>query len=159
MCIKQYFMKSSLYILSFILFISCQKKQDPKLSEGDFDYLIGHWERTNEQEGKNTYEIWERSAQDIYKGIGFTLQKKDTIWKEEMQLIKRDTTWVLEIHNGSEPMVPFSILEKTPTTFLAHNASNEFPTHIQYRYFDDTITAIVSSEEMEIPFIFWRVEK
>lgn len=128
------------------------------MPKGDFDYLVGNWERTNEQEGKKTYEIWERFEENVYKGIGYTLQKNDTIWKEQMQLIKQDTTWQLKIQSDKEPIVSFKILKKTTSTFLAHNPNNEFPTHIQYRYFDDTITAIVSSKEMEIPFIYWRVE-
>ena len=152
-------MKFILYLISFLFIISCQKTKTPNFPKGDFDYLIGNWERTNEQEGKETYEIWEQTDKNSYKGIGYTLQNSDTIWKEQMRLTQRDTTWMLEIYNGTEPMVPFTIVKKTPTSFVAHNASNEFPTHIQYRYFDDTITAIVSSKEMEIPFIFWRVEE
>ncbi|MFC4633077.1 hypothetical protein ACFO3O_04120 [Dokdonia ponticola] len=151
-------MKLIAYICSIFLFISCEKKITPQLPKGDFDYLIGHWERTNEQEGKKTFEIWERPDSLTYKGIGYTLKDTDTIWKEQMQLIKRDTTWQLDIQSGKEPVVSFKILKKTVSTFLAHNPTHDFPTHIQYRYFDDTITAIVSSEEMEIPFIFWRVE-
>lgn len=151
-------MKIVLYICSISLLISCQKKTSKELPKGDFDYLIGNWERTNEQEGKKTFEQWERTDTFAYKGIGYTLQDSDTIWKEHMQLIKQDTTWVLEIQSGQEPMVPFTIRKKTASTFLAHNPTHDFPTHIQYRYFDNTITAVVSSEEMEIPFIFWKVE-
>jgi len=146
------------YICGLFLLISCQKKITRALPKGDFDYLIGHWERTNEQEGKKTFEIWERPDSLTYKGIGYTLRNTDTIWKEQMHLLKRDTTWQLDIQSADEPVVSFKILKKTATTFLAHNPTHDFPTHIQYRYFDDTITAIVSSEEMEIPFIFWRVE-
>lgn len=151
-------MRPLICICSLFLLIACQKKTSSELPKGDFDYLIGNWERTNEQEGKKTYEAWQRPDTYVYKGTGYTLQEKDTIWKEQMQLIKRDTTWVLEIQSAQEPMVSFTILTKTASTFLAHNPTHDFPTHIQYRYFDDTITAIVSSEEMEIPFIFWRVE-
>jgi hypothetical protein len=151
-------MKSFIYLFSLFLIVSCQKRTTPEMPKGDFDYLIGNWERTNEQEGKKTFEVWERFEKNVYKGIGYTLQENDTIWKEQMQLIKRDTTWQLEIQNAKEPMVSFKVLKKTASTFLAHNPTNEFPTHIQYRYFDDTITAVVSSEKMEIPFIFWRVE-
>ncbi|WP_299767666.1 hypothetical protein [uncultured Dokdonia sp.] len=152
-------MKSILYLFCCLIIVSCQKTKTTKIPKGDFDYLIGNWERTNEQEGKETFEVWEQTTKNSYQGIGYTLQNKDTVWKEQMRLIQRDTTWVLEIHNGVEPMVPFTVLKKTASSFLAHNPSNEFPTHIQYRYFDDTITAVVSSKEMEIPFVFWRVEE
>jgi len=110
-------MKSGIvFLCSILCIISCQKKTSSPVPKGDFDYLIGDWERTNEKEGKKTFEHWLQNTEALYTGIGYTLQNKDTIWKEQMQLI------------------------------------------LQYRYFDDTLTALVSSEEMEIPFIFWRVE-
>ncbi len=152
-------MKSGIvFLCSILCIISCQKKTSSPVPKGDFDYLIGDWERTNEKEGKKTFEHWLQNTEALYTGIGYTLQNKDTIWKEQMQLILKDTIWTLEIHNDNEPMIPFTIIKKTSNSFTAYNATNEFPTHIQYRYFDDTLTALVSSEEMEIPFIFWRVE-
>lgn len=45
-------MKIILYLCSFSLLISCYKKTNKELPKGDFEYLIGNWERTNEQEGK-----------------------------------------------------------------------------------------------------------
>ena len=146
-----------LFLCCMVLTTSCQKKI-AQVSKGDFDYLIGNWERTNEQEGKVTFEYWEHTKETLYKGIGYTLQNNDTIWKEQMQLIQRDTTWTLEIQSDGEPMVPFAVIKKTANTFTAHNPSNEFPKHIAYSYFDDTLTAIVYSDEMRIPFIFWRAE-
>ncbi len=147
-----------LLLFSSLLITSCQKKTSPQLPKGDFDYLIGNWERTNEQEGKKTFEQWSHDTESLYTGIGYTLQDNDTIWKEHMQLIQKDTIWTLEIYSDKEPMVPFTVINKTYNSFAVYNPTNEFPKHIIYTYFDDTLTAIISSDDTKIPFIFWRVE-
>lgn len=154
-----YSMRTIILLLFSSLFItSCQKKTSPQLPKGDFDYLIGDWERTNEQEGKETFEHWSHDTENLYTGIGYTLQNKDTIWKEHMQLVQKDTTWILEIYNDKEPMIPFTVTRKGSNTFMAYNPTNEFPKHIFYTYFDNTLTAMISSDDRNIPFIFWRVE-
>lgn len=146
-------------ILSLIvlgLVIGCAEDQKKPTSQSPHDFLLGSWERTNDQEGRNTYEIWTKKEKE-YSGLGYTLSAGDTIFKEQLRLFKEDTSWILEVSGVNESPTPFVITSFTTHSFVAHNPENEFPKTIKYSYFDDTITATISDEETEIPFIFWRV--
>lgn len=143
-------------LMLLILVLSCDKDVKNANSENTHDFLLGSWERTNDQEGRNTYEIWTKNEKE-YTGFGYTLQAGDTIFKERLRLYKRDSTWTLEVSGVNESPTPFLLTSFTTHSFVAQNPQNEFPKTIHYNYFDDTITATISDEETEIPFIFWRV--
>ena len=59
-------MKNILILLIGVLSISCnpstKKSANSKLTEksGIFDWLLGEWERINDEEGKNTYQNWDK---------------------------------------------------------------------------------------------------
>ena len=143
-------------LMLLLLVLSCDKTSQDTNVEITHDYLIGSWERTNDQEGRNTYEIWTKDGKE-YKGLGYTMSAGDTIFKEQLRLFKQETTWILEVSGVNESPTPFILTDFTTHSFVAQNPQNEFPKTIRYNYFDDTITAIISDEETEIPFIFWRV--
>lgn len=145
-------------ILFIVISISCKQESKGVSNENTHDYLIGLWERTNEEEGRNTYEVWSKNGAE-YSGIGYTMSSGDTIWKESLRLFKQDTTWTLEVSGVNESPTPFILTNHTTNSFIAENPNNEFPKTISYRYFDDTITAIISDDETEIPFIFWRMNE
>ena len=46
----------------------------------NFDWLLGKWERLGEEEGKATFENWEKQTSDKYLGHGFVMQDTDTVW-------------------------------------------------------------------------------
>jgi hypothetical protein len=144
-------------LILLLLIAGCAKEQKESNKENIHAFLLGKWERTNDQEGQNTYEIWNRNGNE-YTGIGYTMRAGDTIFKEQLRLYKHDTTWTLEVSGVNESPTPFRLTSFTSNSFVAENPENEFPKTIQYRYFDDTITATISDEETEIPFIFWRME-
>ncbi|MFT5861964.1 MAG: hypothetical protein ACI828_000610 [Flavobacteriales bacterium] len=144
-------------LLLMPLVSSCAKEQKESNKKNTHAFLLGTWERTNEQEGQNTYEIWNKSGKE-YTGIGYTMRAGDTIFKEQMRLYIQDTIWTLEVSGVNKNPTPFRLTSFTSHSFVAENPQNEFPKMIEYRYFDDTITATISDEETEIPFIFWRIE-
>jgi hypothetical protein len=145
-------------ILIFLnFFVSCKKDQKKSPTKNAHDYLLGSWERTNDEEGRNTFEVWSKIG-TVYTGLGYTMSAGDTIWQESLRLFKQDTTWTLEISGVNETATPFVLTSYTANSFVAENPNNEFPKTITYRYFDDTITAVISDDETEIPFIFWRSE-
>lgn len=80
--------KQLLFVFMIFLF-SCNvgvgyrvnEKQKPVAIAGEFNWLVGAWIRTNEKADRTTYESWEKVNETEYIGVGFTLQKKDTIWK------------------------------------------------------------------------------
>ncbi|MEM8566439.1 MAG: alpha/beta fold hydrolase, partial [Bacteroidota bacterium] len=47
-----------------------------------FDWLLGNWERINDKKDLKTYENWVKIGADEYRGLSFTLEQSDTVWKE-----------------------------------------------------------------------------
>jgi hypothetical protein len=62
------------------------------------------------------------------------------------------------VTSPNEDAITFQVTGFSPNSLNAESPTHDFPKKIIYSYFDDTLTAIVSNEEMEIPFIFWRME-
>jgi hypothetical protein len=127
-------------------------------SEIDFDWLIGNWVRTNEEAGKETFESWEKENSSVYHGFGFTLIKTDTIWQEEIKLIKTGEKWNFEVtgKGESDPTV-FRLTELSQNSFTSQNPEHDYPTEIRYYKSGETLKAIISGDGMEIPFEFERI--
>ena len=78
-------MKGQIGILIMLICLSCSQKNS---SPRNFDWLAWSWIRTNDKEGNITYEHWTKNSDIEYKGLGYTLQNSDTIFKEQLRLIK-----------------------------------------------------------------------
>ena len=80
-----------LLLIATLSFSSCSEKAnqetearlEEKVKE-NFDWLLGSWKRNNEEEGKETFEIWEKRNSSEYSGIGFTMQNNDTLKQEKI---------------------------------------------------------------------------
>ena len=92
-------MKRELFFLLGILILACNqnKKEDLRTeSKSDtliknpenFDWLLGKWKRLNEDEGKDTFEHWEKTNKTEYSGIGFTMQMETLLSKKIFDLQK-----------------------------------------------------------------------
>lgn len=152
-------MKSILTLITLLLFISCNKPEEAPILTSELDFLLGDWERTNTKDGVITKEHWQIVSNTEYKGHGYSIEKQDTTFQERMHLHKTDSIWTLEISGPNEDAVAFTVTNITNNRFIAENPKHDFPTKIEYSYFDNTLTAQISNEEVTIPFIFWRLEK
>lgn len=142
-------MKNKLLLLLFLLLIvSCN---DPK---ENFEWLTGSWVRTNNEKGTVTKEIWKKTAENDYQGLGYTLQNKDTVFKENIRLFKDNDNWVYEVTGVHENPVKFKFSSYKEHQFVAENAENEFPKKIIYYTENDQLIAIISAGEESIKFIF-----
>ncbi len=142
-----------------ILTISC--KTDPKLTaEENFDWLEGNWQRTNEREGKKTFENWKKISDTEYSGEGFTLMHTDTVFQENIKLLKTDENWTFEVRmkENDTPTV-FKLTALKIGTFTCENPENEFPKKIKYEKKGIKLEAVISGGGTEIPFIFERISK
>lgn len=133
------------------LIISCKQGED-------FDWLLGNWQRINEQEGRQTFENWQKINDAEYEGLGFTLQNDDTIWQENIKLIKSDSGWNFEaIGKGETNPTIFRLTRKEKESFVSENELNEFPKKIHYYKSKDNLNATISGGGEEVLFEFKKV--
>lgn len=144
-------MKQLLFLLLLPLLISCNQAED-------FDWLLGNWQRKNEQEGRQTLENWQKKSDSEYIGLGFTLQNGDTIWQERIRLIKSDNGWNFEaIGKGETSPTIFKLTRIEKESFVSENEQNEFPKKIYYYKNKDDLNAIISGGGEEVLFEFKKV--
>lgn len=157
-------MKKILILLIGVLSISCNQSKkessNTKTAEvtenlDDFDWLLGKWERLNEEEGMRTFENWEKVSDAEYSGIGFSMQAGDTIKQEKMRLINTSGKWNLTVKVPSEKeSTAFKMINYSENEFTCENNEIDFPNKIRYWKNGDKINALVSNAEMQIPFEF-----
>lgn len=129
-------------------------------SEENFDWLIGQWQRTNDGAGKQTFEQWSKINESEYVGLGCTLQGVDTVFKENIKLIKSKDGWHLHVlqKNAASPTT-FVVTKMDASSFVCENAENDFPKMIHYTFAGDKMIATISGGGNEIPFTFERVSE
>lgn len=135
-------------LLIFLIFISFV---DTYGSIDSHDWLVGEWQRTNDDSGLKTYEIWEKTSDTTYVGLGFTLSGKDTVFKENLTLFSKKHLEVLGVGGGP---VLFSMTESSDSSFAVVNINNEFPKRIDYRRTSSGMEAVISGEGREVVFTF-----
>ncbi len=135
-------------ILIFPLLFSCKKEIKTP------DFLIGNWKRINNETDKQTYEIWK----DDYSGIGFTLRDNDTVFKEELRIVKRKGNIYLKVTGVSEQPTLFKIIEMSNKLLVCENYVNEFPKTITYSLVEEKLKAKIANDDFAIDFIFERME-
>ena len=155
-----------LITVAFLTFSSCteesKKETEVKIEEKalneNFDWLLGHWKRNNEEEGKETFEVWKKINSFEYFGIGFTMQNSDTLNQEKIKLIKSGKKWTLEVQpRGAPAPVTFKMTSYNEQEFICENKEHDFPTLIKYWKNGNKINALVSGDDMEIFFEFERI--
>tara|TARA_Y100000768_G_C23942263_1_gene665701 strand:- start:919 stop:1431 length:513 start_codon:yes stop_codon:yes gene_type:complete len=128
-------------------------------STPDFDWLVGKWKRLNEEEGKETFENWEKVSATEYTGLGYTLQNGDTISQEQMMLVKHKNEWDIMVKTPEEKeAVIFPVSAFNEGTFTCNNDSIDFPNTIKYWKEGEHIFATIANEEMRIQFEFERLQ-
>ncbi len=159
-------MRTTLISLLGILVISCnsntktnQPENVEKETTENLDWLVGNWKRSNEEAGKETFENWSKISAGNYSGMGFTLQKGDTISQEKMDILETNGKWTLfvKLPNEKEPTL-FAVTELKNRSFICVNDSNDFPKKIHYWSEGEKIKATISSAAMEIPFEFEKIK-
>ena len=153
-----------------ILFLCCKetKEENAKVNlklataieeSENFDWLLGRWKRLNEEEGKATFENWEKISETEYSGIGFTMQNADTIKQENIGLVKVGKHWNLVVKVPEEMQsVTFKGVAHAADEFTCENNIIDFPNKIKYWKHGDHMYAIVSGGEMQIEFEFEKLE-
>ena len=142
-------MKTTFFIiitLLFLLILSCSKTEK---QEENLQWMQGKWMRLNDRPEKTTYEIWKNT-----KGLGYTLQKEDTLFKEIMNIVRIKDTLFLKVEGVNESPTLFKFTRQTDTSFVCENPKNEFPQKIYYYLENKQLKAEVSNENFKIDFVF-----
>ena len=125
----------------------------------NFDYLLGNWKRTDDDEGNQTYESWTKENSKKYIGHGFTMKGIDTISQEHMTISKSTGDWILGVKLPSEPTETMFTMKKIDATYFEFESKeNEFPNLIRYDAVDGRLEAVISGGDMMIPFIFEKMK-
>lgn len=159
-------MKKAVILLIIILFLSCNNDKKTVTSEKpktqNFNWILGEWERTNDEQGKKTYENWTKVSQLKYVGLGFTMKGNDTISSESMQLINKNNNWKLlvsTIGKGDDTSVTtFKMTQQDPKSFSFENKEIDFPKLISYTMEGKKLKAIISGGDLKIHFEFERIK-
>lgn len=152
------FRKLSLALIPLMI-VSCQQTQEKKAEKytPTFDWLLGDWTRTNDKEGEQTFEHWEKKNDSTYLFHGYTLANKDTVWQEWAEISPIGLDWYLKVQAVDDTAATnFLLTEMSDTSFVCQNPENEFPTEIKYQKSGDELYAEISAGETAIPFIFVR---
>lgn len=145
-------MSKSLLLLLTMIF-GCQSH-----SKENFDWLLGHWIRTNEKPDKTTYENWDKLNDTTFVGESYTIKDKDTVWKETVQLSKINNEWFFAVKGIDDTVsVDFKLISITDTSFTCENQMNEFSNVIKYFKDGNHFKAEIEGSGMKIPFEFKRL--
>ena len=159
-------MKKFLVFLSLFCFFGFADmntyKTNTKASNFDdsnFDWLLGTWKRTNEAEGRQTYEHWKKVNDTELKGRGYTLVAADTVWQESIGLIKSNDIWNFEVsqQDSNTPTI-FKVTKIEMTSFTCENPDNEFPKKIRYTKVERGLNAVISGDGKVILFQFAKAD-
>jgi len=158
-------MRTTLLLLLLIFTCSCkdiqkQKPENQSLITTNFDWLLGDWQRTNEEPGLKTFEYWKKINDSEYAGLGIRLQAADTLFQERIKLVKIDKNWQLEVITKEDSLATVFKVTKIETHgLICENPLNEFPKKIHYYINNDKLEAIISGDEQEVPFHFKRIDE
>lgn len=136
------------------------KNENPFVNTGQasFDWLIGSWKRTNDKEGMQTYEDWEKISESELRGKGYTLSQGDTVWQEQIRLLTLDGSWDFEV-KGQKKAAPtvFRVTKLGPSSFTCENKDNDFPKKIRYAKVDKGLNAVISGDGKVVLFEFIKL--
>lgn len=125
-----------------------------------FNWLLGDWERINNEGKEKTFENWIKLNDTLYTGFGFTLSEVDTVFKENLSLFKLDKAWIFQVDGVNETPVDFILQQTLERGFIAINEQNPFPKSIFYQLKEDeNLQAVIANEEKEILFVFQKNKK
>lgn len=115
--------------------------------------MTGNWQRGDDKPGRTTFEQWEQASETLYLGLSYIMVGGDTVWQEKMRLVAAETVWTLEV-NGEGETIPFRLTKIEQKSFISENPEHDFPKMITYTLRGDSLAAVISGEEVKVPFTF-----
>lgn len=145
--------------LVLLILLTCNNNKNAINTNQNFDWLIGNWQRTNEEEGLVTFENWYKVNDTLYIGHGFTIDNTDTVWQENIKLIQQNNHWNFEVSGINEKKATIFISTKlNKNSFIVENEHNDFPKLISYSKEGDFLRATIESGSVIVPFHFKKIK-
>ncbi len=148
----------------FLFFNACQNNpnsspkeassEGPKLEH--LDWLAGNWQRINDEEGRKTYESWQKISDKEFRGLGYTLAGADTVFKENLSIVLKEEQPNYVVTGVNPTPTYFEFIGQDVNAFACTNPENEFPKNIEYIYQNDTIFTTIMGGANSIVFVFVR---
>ena len=147
-------------LLPFLLTIStCGFSQTPTteiaIKFKNLEWLVGTWNRTNVKPGKSAHERWEKTNALELRGIGVSMQGKDTTFVEKITILIKDNNiyYVADVPENEKP-VYFKLTEISNSGFVCENPEHDFPKKISYQLNGADLKAQISGDGKSIDYLF-----
>lgn len=145
-------MKIPALLTLLLLIASCKQPST-------YDFLLGRWERSNEEAGKQTFETWIKQNDTTYIGHGYTLRGTDTVWQENMVFSPIAGVWYYQVMMpGETQSTNFKVTTSQEQAFICENPQNDFPKSIQYQKIGKALHAEISGGGPVVQFLFKPIE-
>lgn len=125
----------------------------------NFDWILGYWVRTNGKKDITTTETWKKTSEYSYEGIGLTVKNGETVFRENLRILKKKDDWVYEVTGVNEDTTNFVLSSISENSFKAVNPENPFPKEINYRAENGKLIAEISDDKKKIQFEFKKKDQ
>lgn len=110
----------------------------------DLSWMLGTW-RQAESGAVYSDEIWTKASSSRFEGNAFTIQRRDTIWRESLSIVVEDSNVVYyaDVPENDGP-VGFTLTDIGPQTATFENPTHDFPWKIAYTLSGDSLHARIA---------------
>jgi hypothetical protein len=146
------------FLILFIASACCRLA--PRQSFDDLKSLEGVWSTTK---GVQFNESWKIVNDSLLEGIGFSLDKGDTLFTEQLKIyLSGNQVYYAAMVGSNEKYVHFKLEEASHHTWKFVNSSHDYPNIIQYTMVNDSLLEAKTMNirgNKEIMFNMKRVKK
>jgi hypothetical protein len=149
----------SVFTLSFLIIatIGFSQKITSETSANfkKLEWLVGTWNRTNVKSGKAGYENWKKPSEFELRGMGVSMQGKDTTFVEKITILIKDNNiyYVADVRENEKP-VYFKLTDISNTGFVCENPEHDFPKKISYQLQGIDLKAQISGDGKSMDYLF-----
>jgi len=129
----------AIYLTSIIVFLSSCYNPTARQSMNDLQPLEGNW---ISYKGVVFNENWIQESENIFKGIGFSLNENDTSFYEQLAIKLYNDTIYYSVNLESGKVTDFKLTKAKKHKWTFVNPDNEFPSIINYEIENDTLLNI-----------------
>jgi hypothetical protein len=148
----------SVFTCFFLIIVTisfAQKTNEASANFKKLEWLVGTWSRTNVKPGKVGHEHWRKQSESELRGMGVSMQGKDTTFVEKISILIKDNNiyYVADVRENEKP-VYFKLTEISNTGFVCENPEHDFPKKISYQLNGTDLKAQISGGGKSMDYLF-----